>query len=702
MPFRTRMLLGGSYSAMRKAFICVLVAELCSASCIHAGAQASPLAQHYDSAMRLRQAGRLDEAAQEFRLFLAVTLGELALGRAFEEKNYAKAAPLFEEALVLEPDSQPLRTEYAQAALDAGDLALAETLARQLMNSNDASPANLALAHRILGRALMKQDRDQDARSEMEEAFRLDPSFANAYGLAAVCLDVDDGACAGRVFDEIVQSAGDTPAVHMQIGLAYGNSDFVPQAIAEFRKVIAENPRFPAAHYCLAAALLAAGDDAKNLPEAEAELKKELAISPRDYLTYAALGKLAVSAQRYGEAEVYLKRAASLDSANPDAFLYLGQLYFNTNRLDEAEPALRKAIALTKDPSRNRFQIQKAHYLLGRILMQEHRAGEAHAEMEIAKSFANQGLSHDKSELAGMLGNSTATGSLSAASNSENPDVTARQESSQQDSKSIDEAEKRAAQPIADSYSNLGTIAAIDKNYDEATADFEQAAKWNPKIDGLDLNWGRAAFMASKFAEAVAPLSRYIAAHPEDSGVRTALAMSQFMTADYAGCLQTEKAGAGIMPSIPQAEYVVAESLVKTGEIAQGRSRLEQLETAHPEIEDVHRSLGEVYEAQGDLPKAARELRTAIVLNGADAEAHYDLGKVLVESGNGPEAIQELENAVKLTPDNPAFHRELAAAYRLASRKDDEIRELDLYDRLKNPPAGADMSSPRGVTIVGR
>jgi tetratricopeptide (TPR) repeat protein len=196
--------------------------------------------------------------------------------------------------------------------------------------------------------------------------------------------------------------------------------------------------------------------------------------------------------------------------------------------------------------------------------------------------------------------------------------------------------------------------------------------------------------MASRFSDAVGPLSRYIQLHPEDSGVRGALAMSQFMTQDYADCVATFKIAEEKLSSIPQMEYVYSESLVRTGDVSAGRNRLESLEAMHPEIGDVHRSLGEVYESQGEGAKAARELRTAIVLNANDAEAHYDLGKVDVAGGNAMAAIPELEAATRLAPKNPSFHRELAGAYRSAQRKDDAAKELKIYEELRNLPASSD------------
>ncbi|MGH9343334.1 MAG: tetratricopeptide repeat protein, partial [Terriglobia bacterium] len=261
---------------------------------------------------------------------------------------------------------------------------------------------------------------------------------------------------------------------------------------------------------------------------------------------------------------------------------------------------------------------------------------------------------------------------------------------------SIDAYEKRLTPAIADSYNNLGAIEATSKHYAEALECFEHAAAWDPALEGLDLNWGRAAFMASRFSEAIPPLSRYASSHPGDSGVRGALAMSQFRTGDYKGCIDTFKGVEGKLSSIPQMEYAFAESLVQTGQVAAGKVRLQALEAAHPEIADVHRALGEVLESQGDKRSAARELETATHLNAGDPQAHYDLGKLEVESGNATTAIAELETATRLSPEDPTFHRELAAAYNLASRKEDAEKELAIYRQLKNQPSPSENSMASG------
>ena len=239
----------------------------------HSTADTVPLQQHYNEAQTLQQTGKLTEAAEQYRAFLADALGELAIGYALVP-DYSQAAPLFDEALALEPDSASLLLDYARTALVLGDLDHARTLASEFIQKYPGDRVKLAQAHQLLGRALLKLNRDQEARKELEAAVALDPTFPNGYDLAVACLDLDDEKCAVQIFHEMETSFGDTAEIHMAFGRAYGDSDFQPRAVTEFRRAIEENPRLPGVHYLLAAVLLATGSDADPLESAEAELEE--------------------------------------------------------------------------------------------------------------------------------------------------------------------------------------------------------------------------------------------------------------------------------------------------------------------------------------------------------------------------------------------------------------------------------------------
>jgi tetratricopeptide (TPR) repeat protein len=640
------------------------------------------LRQHYNDAQKLQQMGKLSDAAEQYRAFLASALGELAIGYVLVP-DYTQAAPLFREALTLRPGSPSLLLDYARTALLMGDLDPAKTLATEFILKYPDNREQLAQAHQVRGRTLLKLNQDQEARKELEAAVALDPTFPNGYDLAVACLDLDDEKCAVQIFDEMERSFGDTAEIHMAFGRAYGNSDFQPRAVTEFRRAIEENPRLPGAHYLLAAVLLATGNEASPLEAAEQELKKELVISPHDSMTYAALGKIELTRNHYPEAETYLKKAILLGPQSPDAYLYLGQLYFNTNRFPEAETALRQCIRLTKDVSQNRYQVQKAHYLLGRILMKKGQQDAAHAEMAIERELANKTLAQDKSKLEGLMdtpGAQDVQASATEASASSIPVATTADPLAQHKVEAIREQVKL---PVADSYNNLGVIAATNEDYARAVTYFERAAVWNPSLEGLDYNWGRAAFAGAQYADAIVPLSRYLKSHPDDTGGRSVLAISQFMTGNYHGCIETLQSVIGTADLVPQVEYAYADSMIKTGQIGSGMERLGALEKLHPEIPDVHRAMGEALGRQGEQQRAFEELRMAIQLSPRDAGAHYDLGKMELEGGDPAAAISELAVAVRLSPDSEDFHLELANAYKAALRPADAQKEMEIYNILR-------------------
>jgi len=327
-----------------------LFAALCASSLYgqtkNSAVAKSVLQQHYDAAQSYQSAGNLTEAVRQYHIFIADALGELAIERA-HISDYEKAAPLFDEALYLAPNSPVLEIEYAHAAFAHGDLSRARSLAEQVIRDYPANAKASAKAHLVLGRVLMKSNKGNEARQQFEAAVALEPDFEDGYSLAVACLNMQDQPCAAKVFSEMLTAFGETAVIHRQFGLAYGNSDFRQEAIVELQKAIAKDPRLPGAHYALAAVYLSSSEGAKTA-EAEAELLKELDISPSDAPTYAALGHIEQVEQKNAEAERDLKHAVELNAENPDTYFYLGQLYLKTNRLADAEAALRKSIYESK------------------------------------------------------------------------------------------------------------------------------------------------------------------------------------------------------------------------------------------------------------------------------------------------------------------------------------------------------------------
>jgi tetratricopeptide (TPR) repeat protein len=577
----------------------VLMMAAMLASTLHGQATKSVLQQHYDAAQGYQSAGNLTEAARQYRIFIADALGEMAIEHA-RIGDYEKAAPLFDEALNLAPNSPVLEIEYSRAAFAYGDMSRAKLLAEQVLRKYPGNTKACAKAHLELGRILMKSGQSKEARQQMESAVALEPDFEDGYALAVACLDMQDQPCAAKVFSEMQAAFGDTAVLHKEFGLAYGNSDFQQNALEELNKAIAKDPHLPGAHYALAAVLLASSEGVKTA-EAESELRKEIVVSPKQALAWAALGHIEQSEHKYPDAERDLKHAVELDPNSTDAYFYLGQLYFETDKPQEAEAALRKTIALTRDVSRNRYQVQKAHYILGRLLMQAGRVDEAHKEMQVSAELTKQSLMQDRDRLADYL----------SEPKEEKPESEMGQLTTQtpteQEERQITAFEKQTAPALADSYNNLGAIAAGSKDFNAALTYFHRAAEWNPSLEGLDYNWGRAAFSAGKFQDALAPLGRALRAHPENTGTRSMLGVSQYMTADYSGALKTLQPMEQQLGAAPQLALIYASAQVKAGNFDDGLHRLLALEKTDPDTPDVHRELAAAYKQASRSEDAERE-----------------------------------------------------------------------------------------------
>lgn len=573
----------------------------------------SALQEHYDAAQNFQAAGNLALAALHYKTFLAEALSALATHRA-KAGDFARANALFDEALSLDPNDAAVKVAYAQACQEAKDLGRAKSLAQEAV---DAEPRN-ATAHRVLGQVLLQMDDNKPATQQLETAVALQPDFANGLALAAAYLKAKDEDHAAAIFAEMLASFGDNSEIHLQVGTAYANAGFPEKAVPEFQKAIEENSKLPGAHYALGGAyLLGIGPQAYD--RAAAEFQEELKISPRDYNSHLQLGVIYLSQHKLPEAEAELTRAVALDPQNPDPLIPLGQLYDQTNRPNEAEAAYRKAISLTRDVSRNHFQIERAHYLLARTLLQSGRQDEVKKEMAISNQLLKQSVLEKQGRSSPAPANDAY--SASAAKNAE-----AAQSLDPEAMKDVESFEKRMSPPIADSYNNLGAIAAGGNDFAAALADFQKAAAWNPALEGLDYNWGRAAFSGHQYEQAIAPLSRYMQSHSRDAGARSTLALTFFLLQNYQAALKTfQLMDVAQIDAVPVLAYAYAVSLTKAGDYAEGVQKLKSLESAHPDDANIHKALGEAFGAHGDYAEAAKELRTAISENPTDKDAEREL-----------------------------------------------------------------------------
>jgi tetratricopeptide (TPR) repeat protein len=679
---------------------CLSVAGISQATQSRSSSDAA-MRQHYDAAYRYQATGDTSSADREHKLFLSQALHHVANARA-NIGEYYRAAPLYDEALRLAPDNIDLQIDYTKAAMDAEDPEKAERLAESTLSDHpEVDKSRKTRLMRIRGEALRNLGQQEKALEQFKAAAAMEPTFDNIYALGNAYLWVGDKADGAKIFAGMLSTFGDTAVMHMSLGRGYAEANFFPEAIAEFRRAIEKNSQMRGLHYSLGASYVSMPGDAVY-PQAESEFRKELAIQPNDPFSYPQLGKIALARHDYQEAGADLRRAVTLNPHNADNYLLLAQMYGEMDRVPDAVAALREAIAETPDPSWNHYAIHAAHYQLGRLLLASGNRAGGIKEMQIAEDL----LSQSKRQ---------AENTLNGKAQVQLPLEITRVIST------ADRAEERTwengiAPLVAASYNNLGVHAAIGGDYGGAATWFERAAEWNPRLKGLDSNWGRAAFAAQEYAQAAAPLQRVLQASPGDREAWLELVVSFYQTGNYKGVLQALQPMAPTLGAPPSMALMYADSLVKTGDFDGGMDRLAELEQANPQDATVHRALGEGYAGVGHYEQAIDELRTAVRLNSSDAaaqyslaanlimlgeteeaetllmllanagsrnpEVYYQLGQLMMERGDAGSAISELETAAKISPDNGAVHFALAEAYHRNTRLSDARRESLVCQKL--------------------
>src|SRR5438552_11446352 len=140
------------------------------------------------------------------------------------------------------------------------------------------------------------------------------------------------------------------------------------------QKAVALDPKLPLAHYLLGELYLSQS----KIPEALAELQKELEVNPGYAGVYYKLADADMRLEKFEEAERLLQRSIWLDPASTGPYILLGKVLGKKGESELAVRTLRRA--LTMDPNN-----PISHYVLGQAYHQMGRNAEANSEFKLAE-----------------------------------------------------------------------------------------------------------------------------------------------------------------------------------------------------------------------------------------------------------------------------------------------------------------------------
>jgi Flp pilus assembly protein TadD len=283
---------------------------------------------------------------------------------AFDRGEFEQAIALYEQALKMQPDSVPIRTDLGVALVRLGRYAEAINNYEQALKrdpENEAVRLNLALAW-------YKQAEFAKAAEGLEILRKSDPKNRQALYLLADCylrlgkngevaallqpeyesnprdlaVDYALGTAlirAGKIHEgevviDPILKGGDTPEANLLLGQAQFAADDFTAAVATLQKAVEQNPKLPEAWSLYGHALLNAG--AENLADAKAAFQHALQLDPNDYTANLLLGSIFRREGDYVQAMPYEESALRLRPTSPEARFQIAALHAALSKFNDA------------------------------------------------------------------------------------------------------------------------------------------------------------------------------------------------------------------------------------------------------------------------------------------------------------------------------------------------------------------------------
>lgn len=697
---------------------------------------------HYKKAEALRSAGDLSGAEAEFTVILGEAYYKLGRIRLVQP-NYSDSVVALQAAAAYRPNGNEALIDLAIAYFH---LEQYEQAINALGKAVDRDPYSTS-AHHMLGKSLFMIGDFERATAELQIALKTAPNdYDVTYTLGLAYLKRRQISEARQLYDHMIERLGNRPQLRVLIGRAYRETGFLPEAIEEFNKAIALDPKFPRVHFYLGLTYLLK-DGADRLGDAEKQFRVELAAHPEEFFANYYLGIVATVQRNWPVAVEFLEKASQIQPRNPDPYFFLGQSFQGLEKYDKAIEALKQSIALNPDLKHNDYQVSNAHYRLGQSLVKIGKAEEGARELKIAADLKAAAFKRDEAKIAAFTANENKLSELIVP------------EGVMADAPVHDAATKAVLQKDADffgkviaaAHNNIGLLKAEREDYRAAAEQFRLANKWDPSLQGLNFNWGLACYKAELYEEALVPLTNELQAHPDNIAAKQLLGLSYFMTDNYALASQLLTQVVAAKPNEAALYYPLALSLINEKKTEAANEVIQQMITRGGSSPQLHILLGRASYDQGDSAKALEELQQALrlddkillahfysgvvylklgkfdeakkefeaelVLNPNDvqakydlgfvllagqetergiklmrevisrrpqlADARYELGKALLQIGDVNGAIESLETAVKLAPTAAHIHYQLGRAYLVAGRKSDGDVHIQISRQLK-------------------
>jgi predicted O-linked N-acetylglucosamine transferase (SPINDLY family) len=340
-----------------------------------AGLLPDDLELHYNLALSLHGAGRLDDAARSYGQVLqlqpAMVEAHYSLGiilQALQQPDAAQAS--LRRALELRPDFAEAHNFLGGVLQSMGRLGEAAISFRRTLEIRP----EFAGAWSNLGTVLLAQGQGDESLACYRRGLAIDPAYADVhFNLGNALRSQGQPQQAVLAYQRALELKPDVAAVLNNLGDVLRDMGRFDEAAASCRRALEIRPDYLGAWSNLGNAQLSLGLAAEAIDSYRAALK----IDPGHAGVLSNLGNALAYLGRHKDAVASYGRALAIDPSSAPAWLNMGESQRNLQQYDEAQASCRRALAIKPDYA-------EAHNNLGNVLMEMGDIDEALASLRRA------------------------------------------------------------------------------------------------------------------------------------------------------------------------------------------------------------------------------------------------------------------------------------------------------------------------------
>jgi Flp pilus assembly protein TadD len=314
-------------------------------------------------ALAAQKDGRLEEAAEQYRRFLALVPrsweARSNLGVVYAQLGrYDEAIVEYRGALEAGAGTPAVRHNLAIALVKAGRPVEA---ARELEGLRVSRPDDMAVAL-LLADCRLRMGEWKKVIEVLDPLLEKDPENPAILYLIGTALIRDRQTERGqRVLDRILRQ-GDAAEAHLLLALASREANDDIAAERELERALALNPRLPTANGMLGSVLMKMGEHDR----AALAFERELSLNANDFESHLLLGAIRRQEFRLGEARRHLGRALELQPGDPGARFQLALADVAEGKIDAALATLEALVAEHPKFSEAHVSLASVYYRLKR------------------------------------------------------------------------------------------------------------------------------------------------------------------------------------------------------------------------------------------------------------------------------------------------------------------------------------------------